>query len=221
MKRFTSVEGITRTKDPIGRVYNTPMGSFYSVTTILGKTKDMSGLDEWRKRIGNKPADRILKLAGLDGTCFHEMLEASLDGKEYTGIQYPIGKRLYRQAYPIAKKNVGHIYAQELYIFSKTLKLAGTVDLVADWNGIPSIIDFKSCGYLPKDDRYIKDYWIQISLYRHMIEEMYGLSCPQLVLLFSAKKVQRAKVITCHHNKYARDTIERVKEWRLWLTENA
>ena len=34
-----------------------------SVTTVLGQTKDMSGLAKWRKRVGEKEADRISNLS--------------------------------------------------------------------------------------------------------------------------------------------------------------
>ena len=30
-----------------------------SVTTVLGNTKDQSGLDKWRKRVGEAEANRI------------------------------------------------------------------------------------------------------------------------------------------------------------------
>ena len=42
------------------RVYLTPDGEKTpSVTTILGKTKDMTHLNEWRKRVGEENAKKI------------------------------------------------------------------------------------------------------------------------------------------------------------------
>ena len=47
-------------KDGPKRLYVTPDGeSLPSVTTILSKTKDKSGLDQWRKRVGEKAAEKI------------------------------------------------------------------------------------------------------------------------------------------------------------------
>ena len=34
-----------------------------SVTTVLGQTKDMSGLAKWRKKVGDAEADRISNLS--------------------------------------------------------------------------------------------------------------------------------------------------------------
>ena len=52
--------------DPVTRkrVYLTPDGeSLPSVTTILGSTKDMTALNEWRRRIGEEKAAQITKEA--------------------------------------------------------------------------------------------------------------------------------------------------------------
>ena len=48
--------------DPITkkRIYVTPDGErLPSVTTILGATKDMTALNEWKKRIGEDKANQI------------------------------------------------------------------------------------------------------------------------------------------------------------------
>jgi ATP-dependent exoDNAse (exonuclease V) beta subunit len=46
-----------------------------SVTTILGKTKDQSGLDAWKKKVGDAEADRISKLSMNRGTIMHRLIE--------------------------------------------------------------------------------------------------------------------------------------------------
>jgi genome maintenance exonuclease 1 len=46
-----------------------------SVTTVLGKTKDQSGLDKWRKRVGDAEADRISTLSMNRGTIMHRLIE--------------------------------------------------------------------------------------------------------------------------------------------------
>jgi hypothetical protein len=46
-----------------------------SVTTVLGNTKDMSGLDKWRKRVGEAEADRISTLSMNRGTIMHRLIE--------------------------------------------------------------------------------------------------------------------------------------------------
>lgn len=46
-----------------------------SVTTILGQTKDMSGLEKWKKRVGEEEANRISNLSMSRGTIMHRLIE--------------------------------------------------------------------------------------------------------------------------------------------------
>ena len=58
------------------RLYETPEGARVpSVTTILSKTKDMTGLDRWVKAVGEEKAEKIRNEAAFVGTSMHEFLE--------------------------------------------------------------------------------------------------------------------------------------------------
>lgn len=46
-----------------------------SVTTILGETKDKSGLEKWKKRVGEAEATRISNLSMNRGTIMHRLIE--------------------------------------------------------------------------------------------------------------------------------------------------
>ena len=46
-----------------------------SVTTILGETKDKSGLEKWKKRVGEAEANRISTLSMSRGTVMHRLIE--------------------------------------------------------------------------------------------------------------------------------------------------
>lgn len=74
--------------EKIERVYDKSGNRFYqvtkdgevvaklpSVTTILGGTSDTSGLDTWRKKIGEAEADRISRLSANRGTVMHRLIE--------------------------------------------------------------------------------------------------------------------------------------------------
>jgi genome maintenance exonuclease 1 len=74
--------------EKIKRVYDKHGNRFYqvtrdgkevaklpSVTTVIGCTSDKSGLDEWRKRVGEAEADRISKLSMNRGTIMHRLIE--------------------------------------------------------------------------------------------------------------------------------------------------
>lgn len=75
------MEKIERVYDELGnRFYQVTrdgevIAKLPSVTTILGNTKDQSGLDVWRNKIGHVEADRISNLSMNRGTIMHRLIE--------------------------------------------------------------------------------------------------------------------------------------------------
>ena len=51
------------------------IGVYPSITTVLGETTDKSGLDKWRKRVGEAEAKRIGELSMNRGTVMHRLIE--------------------------------------------------------------------------------------------------------------------------------------------------
>ena len=70
-------EALGKTEQINGRrYYNVEEGTQYpSVTTILGAFADQSGLDKWRKRVGEAEANRISKFSANRGTVMHQLCE--------------------------------------------------------------------------------------------------------------------------------------------------
>ena len=74
------------------RLYDTGSAKVPSVTTILARMKDMSGINAWRKRVGAEEAQRILTESANLGTATHKNLE-----NHVLGIERPQGTNLIRQ----------------------------------------------------------------------------------------------------------------------------
>lgn len=51
------------------------IGLFPSITTVLSGTSDKSGLEKWRKKVGEAEADRISALSMNRGTVMHRLVE--------------------------------------------------------------------------------------------------------------------------------------------------
>lgn len=51
------------------------IGLFPSITTVLSGTSDKSGLEEWKKRVGEAEAKRISELSMNRGTVMHRLIE--------------------------------------------------------------------------------------------------------------------------------------------------
>jgi len=67
-------------------------------------------------------------------------------------------------------------------LFSEAVGCAGRVDCIADFDGIPSIIDYKTSRRI-KTSEDIESYFIQMTLYSLMFEDMTGIKCKQLVVI--------------------------------------
>ena len=81
-------------------------------------------------------------------------------------------------------EHVDNIHMQEERLYSKFLELAGTVDLVAEYDGKLSIIDFKTSTKI-KDVKYIKGYLMQASAYAIMYEELTEIPVSQTVIIIA------------------------------------
>ena len=166
------------------RFYDTPTGFYPSITTVLGVRKDKAkGLADWRKRVGNDVANHIMRTAAARGTAVHHMCEDFLNNKEVLKDDFAfLPWCLFSQLKPTLEKRITNIYAQEAGLWSEKYRVAGRVDCIADWNGVPSIIDFKTSRSERKDD-YNFEYYMQASAYAEMFQERTGIEINQIVIL--------------------------------------
>ena len=166
------------------RFYDTPTGFYPSITTVLGVRKEKKeGLRLWRERVGNDVANHIMRTAAGRGTAVHHMCEDFLNNKDVIKEdQKFLPWCLFSQLKPTLEKSINNIYAQECGLWSEKYRVAGRVDCIAEWNGIPSIIDFKTSRSERKDD-YNFEYYMQASAYAEMFEERTGIEINQIVIL--------------------------------------
>ena len=69
--KYNYLEGRQINEDG-GRVYDVAGYRLPSVTSILSRTKDQGFLKDWRAKIGDKEADRIMNLSSVRGTARHK-----------------------------------------------------------------------------------------------------------------------------------------------------
>ena len=141
------------------RFYRTPEGKLYpSITTVLQKKK-MKGLMEWRKKVGEDVANYIARTAAARGTKVHHMCEDYLNNvqsdwpekwEEHTKHFLPF--TLFGQIRPHLDEKVNNIFSQECGLYSDKYRVAGRVDCIAEYNGTPSIIDFKTSNKERNDE---------------------------------------------------------------------
>ena len=168
------------------RVYATPTGQRYpSVTTVLGQV-NAAAIKDWRDRIGAELAKQIANRAANRGTRFHNLVESYLknDHSPFNG-QDLITQEFFKTFKPVLD-DVDNIHCQETRLYSHHLRLAGTVDCIAEYKGKLSIIDFKTASKQKYEDQ-IHNYFMQCTAYAIMYEELTGIPVPQIVILIAVE----------------------------------
>ena len=171
---------LERDTQPDGtRYYKTPSGKSYpSVTTVTGLLKK-DGILEWRKRVGEDEANRVSRKAAARGTRIHTLCEHHLLNNEVTPnmFDYDMWSTLKPEL-----KRINNIHALETALYSDHLQVAGTVDCIAEFDGVLSVIDFKTSARV-KERQDIYDYFMQCSAYAVAFEERTKIPVPQLVII--------------------------------------
>ena len=194
MKLFNHVDQI----DPIEmvaemvdgkRVYLTPEGfKFPSVTTVISNNKEkMAGIARWRARVGEEAANAKSARATGRGTKYHSIAEDyfnnNLDLKKYS--KFPLPVLMFHHSRSVLDR-INNIYLQEAALYSKHLELAGRVDCIAEFDGVLSIIDFKTAKK-PKPKKWVDHHFVQCAAYACMLYEMTGIMVKKFVIIMSCE----------------------------------
>ena len=169
------------------------IGVFPSITTVLGETSDKSGLEKWKKRVGEAEAKRIGELSMIRGTVMHRLVElykategdkserlnalkevASTDEEtnqyseeENGALWLEEGWKMFMKFYFNSSQyfdRVAKVIAAESFLWSK-VGYAGTVDNVSEMtDGRTLVIDYKN-SRRPKREDWVQDYFVQGSAY--------------------------------------------------------
>ena len=212
------LQPITATNTDGIRLYKTPEGNKYpSITTVLS-VRNKKGLAQWRKRVGNDVANHISRTAANRGTKVHHMCEDYLNNVAFNSpMDWEKHKKhflpycLFSELRDNALTYIDNIYAQEAGLYSDKYKVAGRVDCIAEYKGVPSIIDFKTSTKERKDE-YNESYYIQGSAYAEMYKERTGVDISQVVILVVTEDGTVQEFIKQKHD-YLNTLVETVEEW--------
>lgn len=200
--------------DNIGRIYHTPKGNYYSVTTMLSATKPPSdSLSEWKKKVGEKEAERICNVAKIFGTKLHETCEDYLLKQPNRHKKDFMVNKICNKILPFIDQHCSNVIASEINLYSDEMKLAGTADGIVVWDNKLSILDFKTCKYVPHPD-WITDYWIQLAIYARMYNQLYNTNINQLVLLFAPKQSNNGAIKIDLANNWNKQVVDRILQFR-------
>ena len=193
-----------------GRLYETPEGDKVpSVTTVLGY-RNRESIQKWRERVGEEEANRISRQAAGRGTKVHYMAEDYLNNKEINteGVM-PHIIQMWKALQKGIDGHIDNVYAQEVPLYSKKLKLAGRVDCIAEHDGELAIIDFKTSSKIKKRE-YISNYFMQGAAYACMYAERTGIKINKIVILMTVEGEDTPLVFIEKTNDWVDKLIEEV-----------
>ena len=166
------------------RVYVTPEGNVYpSITSILG-SQPKPGIEEWKEKVGYQEANKIMKESAALGTMVHSLCEDYLYNDKLQCEDQEAISVSNRLRFLLG--NINNIYCIEAPLHSDILKVAGTADCIAEYNGVLSVIDFKT-SRKPKREDWIEDYFVQAFFYSAAFFEMTGALPEQIVILVAVR----------------------------------
>lgn len=196
------------------RYYVSPNGQrLPSVTTFLSHFKKES-IIAWRKRVGEEEANKISAKASRRGTKFHSLMESYLNNESnfLTEKVMPDMQQAFHDMRPTVDR-IDNIHYIETMLYSEMLGLAGQVDCIAEFDGVPSVIDFKTSNKLKREE-WITNYFEQCTCYSLMYEEMTGIKAKQIVVLISVDGEIQPQVFVKDRKEYIPELLNKIKEFR-------
>jgi len=166
------------------RHYVTPDGAFISITSLLSSQVPDS-IISWRESIGNDVADHIMRTAGRRGTRVHKLVELALSNKPLGDITdygvLPVA--LFDMMQPALDK-IDQIMALEQPLYSAELGIAGTADTVCSYDGVPSVVDYKTSSKIRED---VERHMIQGAFYASAWTWQTKMPIDQIVIIMAAE----------------------------------
>jgi len=190
-----------------------------SVTTILSKTQPKEKRDslaQWRERVGNAEATRIMDQAAARGTAMHTLLEHYLLGEKHADLT-DIGQQATMMAEKVIDEGIkGHldeVWGSEVTVWYPDL-FAGATDVVGVYDGKESIVDFKQTNK-PKKREWIDDYFLQLAAYAMAHNFTYQTEIIQGVVLMCSKDgyFQKFEVSEEEFKQYKHRWLARVSKY--------
>jgi|TARA_B100001057_G_scaffold251159_1_gene251374 genome maintenance exonuclease 1 len=166
-----------------GRYYETPSGAKYPSVTSVTKLHSQASILAWKERVGEEEAGRISRRALGRGNKIHSLAEKYLLNEGDCSDDF--SKADFGQMIPFLD-NINNIRCLETKLYSDHLKVAGTADCIAEYEGKLTVIDFKTSAKMKKRE-WVKDYFMQCSAYAVMFEERTSIPIERLLLIINVE----------------------------------
>jgi len=175
------------------RWYEVPSGDKYpSITSVLGKRPGkQKGLQEWRDRVGEHEANKIARKGANRGTAFHNIVEDFLTMREIKfedklendhKSRHLLAWAMFLSVKKLIEESVGDIFLMEQSMYSARYKVAGRCDLISIFDGVPTVVDWKTAATMKREE-WNEDYYVQCAAYASMYSDYTGDQIDDLAIV--------------------------------------
>jgi len=176
-----------------------------SVTTVTG-LHSRKHIKLWRERVGEDEANKITSQATKRGTLFHQHIEDYLRReKEFIEFENILQEGMFKAVKPVLDEIIP--ISIEAPLFSNHLRMAGRVDCVGLFDNKLSIIDFKSSAKL-KEDYMAKQWYIQMTAYAIMVEELTGKPIEDIVAIVGIEGINTFQIFMSNPKDHVDDLMQ-------------
>jgi len=173
---------------PDSRFYRRNGDYYPSVTHVLSYYPKGKHFEDWLKKVGYA-SEYIVKKAAEEGTQTHNLCENYLNGEEcsflnqYGNPAYPPHVwQMFLNFVDFWETHKPTLIETEVHLFSDTLRVAGTCDLIIELNGELWVLDLKTSNHLQTT------YDLQTAVYSQCYEECYGKTIQRRGILWLKSK---------------------------------
>lgn len=190
-----------------------------SVTTILSDTSDKKEIKLWEERVGIEKANKVRKESTDLGNLMHLSLEDFLEGRARKSganlnLIYKSARRMADTIIQEAFGKIDEVWGIEAKLYFPDL-YAGTTDLVGVYEGIPSIMDYKTAKKM-RSESQIEDYFCQGSAYALAHNHHYGTDIRQIVIFMVTRDLEfkTFKISADEFEKYSDMWIQKIEQYQ-------
>ena len=171
------------------RFYVTPNDDKYiSITTILSNLSKAS-ISRWRKRVGEKEANKVSTKASRRGTSVHNLCERYIKNQDgFLDSGMPNEVEMFQSIEPLLDR-INNIHVVEGALWSDHFKLAGRTDLIGEFDNRLSVVDYKTSNK-KKTWEMCHQYFMQGAFYAVAYEERTGIPVDTIVIIMAVENEQ-------------------------------
>ena len=100
----------------------------------------------------------------------------------------------------------------QIHMYSDKYKIQGYLDCIGVKNGVLTMIDFKN-SRSRKSEKYIRDYFLQASIYCLLIHEMTGIVIKDIMIILGIRDSFSTQIATAKLKDYIVEAKERISKF--------